>query len=795
MLANFFNTSIRILVQNKTISLINIFSLTIGITAFILIILYVHNELTYDKFNENYGRIYRLEADDWGKIPPISGDFIKEEIPGIENLVRLTGGGFTQVSYFEDDKKDDEKIIEINFLWADSTLFDVFSFPFITGDPSSSLQRPFSIVLTRTASRMIFGETDPLGQTLEIDKNQYIVTGIINDIKKSHLDFDALISRETVEVIYPGMNVNYGRYQHLWTVTYLLLNENQDKKIIEDKINSLLKRLFDEDVYHFEFDHFFVRPLKDIYLKGVIKYDWAEHGSLKLLNTFLAIGIFILALACINYINLTTARASLRAKEVAMKKVLGSSKAILRNQFIIESVLITIPSFLLSLLLVQLFLNKFNQLAMIDINLSDYNQPLIWFYCLAGIILIGTLSGIYPAYYLTSIKSITLMRGGTVGNSRKEVFRKLLTIFQYIISVIMIISVLTNRRQLHYLRNTDLGFNKEQIINLMIDGSQASKETFKERLLRYPDIIKVAYSNIPIGEELAETGGLWEIEDFLIRGSFLRIDPDYFALMGVQIKDGRTFSWDRLGDRFNREVKLNKFGIIVNETWVNELGLENPVGKIGKNPMGRQFEIIGVVHDFHFQSLHHRIEPTVFIWEENQSSGSIKISPDNVSATLATIQKEWKMVFGSSPFIYEFLDDSLYKQYKQDEQIARIIGYFTILAILIASLGLFSLSSFILLQRKKEIAIRKILGASTWSIFIHQSQEFLKWVALSVIIGSPIAWYLMNKWLQGFANKINLGFDIFIIAAFIALLIALITVAWQSFKTASADPVDVLRNE
>lgn len=803
MLRSFLTITLRILWHNKITSFINIFSLTIGIIAFILIMLYVHLELSYDKFNENYDRIYRLQTDNYAKFPPIIGEYVKIKIPEVENIARIAiiGYGEEFISYSYPGSTEIPNQIQAYSYFADSTVFDVFTLPFIQGEPGSALKEPFTVVFTKSTAIKLFGDLNPMGEAVEIGDHPYKVTGIIKDVKSSHINIEALKSYGSFSQIYTNKYLNrIEAGSRWWSATYLLLSDKTDPGFIKEKINDVLAEINDVSLFMIEFQEFHILPLRDVFFKGsTANLQYGKQGNLKLVQTFLAIAIFILALACINYINLTTARATLRSKEVALKKIVGSSRTLLRYQFILESILVTLISYFLAFTVVPGLIPRFNQMAMVNINMSELNTPIVWILSILGVLLIGILSGLYPAAYLTTINSVSLIKGESIKGSRGAFLQRALLTIQFTISIILIIGIITSLRQLHYAKNMDLGFSKEQVIffstpNLPGQKKHELRRTFKERLLQNPNIKKISYVTGRMGTNLRPAPEV-EFDGVKMTGSvYMVIDPDYIDMMGMEIIDGRDFSWDIEGDRNIR--------MILNETAANQISLDSTVvGKIGyyQNPYQQNsqlhMEIIGVVKDFHYQSVHHQIEPMSFAWFGPEADINIKISPNNIPETIKFIEKEWKNIYGTAPFQYSFLDELFDQQYKSDEQGAKIIGYFTILAITIACMGLFALSSFMVIRRTKEIGIRKVMGASTQNIFLLLSQEFVKWVLLSVIIACPIAWVLMNKWLEGFAYKINLGVDIFILAALMALVIALITVAWQSLKSALANPVKAMRYE
>jgi putative ABC transport system permease protein len=613
----------------------------------------------------------------------------------------------------------------------------------------------------------------------------------MRDVLKSHIPIDLLVS-----------NSDFNRSDTIsqrWRGSYLLLSKKADVEAVVKKINNLLSEININinEKYRHEYQEFYLRPLKDLYLSGTAtKVLYGKQGNGKLLWSFMAIAIFVLLLAIINYINLTTARSILRSKEVILKKVMGSGKGLLRFQFIAESILISFISFLLALTAIQLLIPEFNQLAMVQIRISEYNTPIYWILLIAAILLTGIISGFYPAIMLTSFRSVSNVQGQSMSGSRGVLFRRLLLTTQFSISIILIIGILTNLRQLQFARNANPGFDKDQV--LLIETPGQFKEIFRERLRQQPGIVKVAsHGNESLGEQYEAR---LEIDGLLKYFRYKGIDPDYLDVMGIDLIEGRNFSWDRKSDGYFSDdgTLRDNFPIIVNETAAREYWTESPVGKTSYNHIvdARKAEIIGVIKDVHYRSMHHKVEPIYYAWSgRSWSRMNVKISPSNIPETINIIEKEWKKVYGADPFVYSFLDEEVERQYTSDERTAKIIGYFTVLAIAIACMGLFALSSFMAVRRTKEIGIRKTLGASSMSIFVMLSREYIKWILLSIIIASPIAWFAMSKWLQTFAYRIELGPGVFILAATLALVIGLITVGWQALKSANSNPVEALRYE
>jgi putative ABC transport system permease protein len=808
MIWNYFITAFRIIIRNKIQSVIQVASLAIGITAILLIGLYVNHELSYDKFNEKLDRIFRLEYGDAPGLPTAPGHLIKENISEVENVVRMVNWAgresFMIVDLKNGDESTNKKYIKIpDFFLCDSTIFEIFTFPLIQGDPKSALKLPFSVVLSESASKKIFVNQDPVGKILEFWGYPFTITGIMKDVKNSHIEVNMLISIVSINRMDDWLKLNPEWLNSYWPdfsyFTYLILPENRSKKFIENRINEYFTEHSQSDTYFFsEGSSFGLRPLKDIYFSRVMlnEMDYCRHGNAKLLRLLMTISVFILLLAIINYINLTTARASLRAKEVGIRKVAGSSKAALINQFLSEAVLVAFLSLLIALTMVQLLLPGFNQLALTDLDLETIMKPGTWTILLIFVILTGVVSGIYPALSLTQFQPVNSLTGGHLKGSKSAIYRRVLLTLQFSISIILIVGVLVIIKQLNYMKNADLGFDEELVVNLGNYGWQrdpSKRELFKEKLLKNPSIRKVAFSEQVMGGSKQAITQAIEIEGIKKQVEYLLIDPDFFDLMEIKLIHGRNFSWDFGGDSFLAEQGRR---IIINETAMREFGLESPIGSIVKfEGFDRQDEIIGVVEDFHFESLHNKIKPCVYFWENVLNKASIKISPDNIPATIGYIKNEVLSIAPEALFEYSFLDESFEQQYQNDERLAKIITNFAIVAILIGCLGLFGLSSFMAARRTKEIGIRKAMGASVRSVFLLLSREFVKWVVVSVIIACPLAWIIMNRWLQSFAYKTNIGAGIFVLSIVIAFVIAFLTIAWKSFKTARTNPVEALRYE
>lgn len=805
MLRSFLVITFRILWRNKVTSFVNIFSLGVGITAFIFIMLYVHHETSYDKFNANYDRIYRLEGDDYARLSPIMATLVKERVPEVENIAQIVDMGLQFVNYIPGDPER-QKQLEMNLAFADASVFDVFTFPIIRGKQTTALHAPFQAVFTKSAAKRLFGDSDPINQVVEYQNHQFTVVGVMADILHSHIEADVFLSKASVELVYPLVysQIHKAPMAWIWGGTYLLINREANLSETEEKIN---KALAEVNVGKFNahfFDHFHVRPLSEIYFNGnVLKHSYGIHGNLKMVQILGAIAVFLLVLAVINYINLTTARSVIRAKEVAVKRLTGSSAWQMRAQLIMESVLISLISMIAAITFIQLFLPAFNKLTGIYLSTVDLHRPIVWLFMVGGTLLMGILAGIYPSVYLTKIQPVKLVKGQSIRGTEGSFLRSLLMTFQFSLSVIMIIAILVNALQLRFVRTQNLGFNRSNILTVQLPDNFPDKvkarKSFKEGLLRHQGIEKVAMSSTSPGfGEATAPHNL--IEDKEIEFKFILCDDEYLDLMGIETVEGRGFSKSFPGDEAKWHSPSRAGGIIFNESTVREFGIEEPVGKIlnGINTK-RYFEIVGVVKDFHTRSLHYQVEPYCLIWSVDSEDAfymaNIKLSDSDIPAALKSIEHEWKRVYGQKPFAYKFLDENFDRQYKKDDQLAETIGYFTVIALIIACLGLFALSSFMVSRRVKEIGVRKVMGASVATIYSMLSWDFLKWILVAIVIATPVAWYLMKMWLSTFAYHIDLSADVFVIGALIAIGIALLTVTGQSLKVARANPIESLRYE
>lgn len=793
MIKNYIKTAFRNIGRNWAFSLINFVGLSIGIALFIMIMLYVKNEYSFDKFNTNFDRIYRFEQGDAESVhlPSAMGLDAQEWFPEIEQVVRFKSWGSQVVSY----KTETFKIPHV-FL-ADSSFFDVFTAKFIQGDPETVFEVPNSVVLTEKIARMFFGDNDPVGETLKTpDGFEVVVKGVIKDFPNFHIQIDAIIPFNLLGVINGQEWLrSYGTWQFQ---TYFLLPQKFDHKNLEKKLEDKFTERFAQYLEGEDFD-LTIRPLKDVYFANHTRVDFGViHGNKNNVKLFLAIGIFIIVIACINFINLTTARAASRATEVGIRKVHGGQKRQLVSQFLTESILLTLISFLFAITFVQILMPYFNNLIQKDlsfISVLNYQFLLMSF---GGIITIGVFAGIYPAFYLTAFNPVKVLKGEKTKGKSAAIFRRMLIILQFTISVALITSTLIVQKQLKFLRENDMGFNKSNIIAIGLNsGIKSQKEAFKQRLLKYPEIVDVAYSAGIIGTMSNNEGFDFNSDGEQTSIQLHPIDPAYIDLYGIKLIEGRNFSFDKPSDA--------KQKVILNEEAVKQGGLEpgKAAGTIFHRDgwyltglPSKECEVIGVVKNFNFRSLHEPIGPQGLVWNDDWFYAvNIKIMPGTTSEALKIIEKTFKEFSNDVPFEYRFIDEHINNLYKSDYRLGKFFIYFSVIAIIIAMLGLFGLAAFIAESRTKEIGIRKALGSSNKNIILLISKEFIKWVFVANIIAAPIAYYGMNKWLQTFAYKIKISPDIFIYSLIISVLIALLTVFYQTFKAARKNPAESLRYE
>lgn len=797
MLKNYLKMAIRNLVRYKTLSLINILGLTIGMAACILILLWILDELSYDQYHEKAGQIFRIVKMDAenpsGGLARVGAPWapaLKNDYPEVLDFVRFRFLGRTLI------RRGNRQFFEGAGLFADSSLFNVFSFQLVKGDPKTALTQPNSIVLTEDLAYKYFGNEDPLGQTLLIDDaEEYQVTGVMQNVpRNSHFHFDFLVSFVTHKAWYVTewqMN-NY----HV----YLLLSRQTRPEEFKKKFPAFLARHMQPE----EVDSYDVRlqPLTSIHLHSHLFREFEANGDINLVYIFSAVAFLILLIACANFINLTTARSANRAKEIGIRKVIGSRRPQLIRQFLGESILTSAIASAMAIGVVELLLPFFNDLTDKQLGLDFGRNIVVSLSWIAMPLVVGLMAGMYPAFYLSRLKPIRAIRGvGSSPGGRSPVLRRTFVIFQFIISIALIIGTEVVYKQLNFVQNKKLGFEKEQVLVVNMSNSvvQAKYEAVKSELLKSPEIVNVSATSNLLG------GGDWGMPFYFdgengeeeLHARALIVDADFFPTMQMEMAMGRAFSKDLSTDISH--------SYILNETAVRQLGWKDPVGKILKrsterNPDGtwkkESGRVIGVVKDFHFHSLHETIEPLVlFMMPDWFSYLSIRIQPHEMRKAVAAIEKTWRAFEPRRPFDSFFLNERFDQMYRSEQRFSQIFGVFSILAICIACLGLFGLASFSTEQRTKEIGIRKTLGAGVSHIVFLISKDFSKWVLVANLIAWPVAYFAMNRWLQNFAYRINLELNAFLLAGLLALAVALMTVCTLALKAALANPVEALRYE
>jgi putative ABC transport system permease protein len=720
--------------------------------------------------------------------------FMQKEIPEVESVTRVfPGWGRKYLFQYVDKRFIEEKVYRV-----DSSFFNVFTFPFLKGDVKSAFKEVNNVLLTETSARKYFGNENPMGKVIRTDLGELMIAGVLKDVPdNSHFHFDFLVS---VRKIGGVIDEDWGFYNFY---TYVKLKPNTAIAAVEPKIQALYKKNQGEGI-----NIFYTQPLTSIHLTSNLKWELEPNSDKLYVYVFSIIALFVILIACINYINLTTARSSLRAKEIGVRKVSGAVKSLLVKQFLLESVLTSVIALTIALILAFITLPFVNQLTQKQLSLFSNANSNVLTIATVTAVLIGLLAGIYPAIYLSSFKPILVLKGFKTPGLGDFSLRKALVVFQFTISVAMIAGTLIVIRQINYIQSKKLGLNKDQVMVIQDAGNLRSTggyEGLKNELMEIPGVKKLAGADGIIG------GQNWT-NSMRAKGSqnaqlvnFLTIGYDFLDVMGIEVKEGRGFSKqfpaDTLQEGERGAVERQSGSIIFNETAIKQLGISEPI--IGKQIVWGENEdttynltVVGVVKDFHFTTLRNEIKPFAFVAEPpREGLLTLKLNAADLQNSIAQIEKKWNKFSPDRPFQYSFLDETFSRLYQSEERFKKVFLYVTSLAIIIACLGLFGLAAFVTEQRTKEIGIRKVLGASVTNITALLSKDFIKLVLIAIVIASPVAWFVMNKWLQDFTYRINTGIWIFIVAGIGALLIALLTVSFHAIKSAIANPVKSLRTE
>ncbi len=809
MFRNYLKIAWRNLTKYKFISFINLFGLTVGLTCCLLILTYILHELSYDKYHNNSENIYRVtrifnnpQTKDvslhLGTVSPPFGPLLQNDFKQIQKMTRLLSNGNTAFRY------EDKIFYENDCYFADEYLFDVFKVDVTKGNPKKALTDPFSVMLKEDIAKKYFGNEDPINKTVRLDNNIACkVTGVFKAFpSNSHVHPGILISFNTLKdtSIYGEENLrtNWGNNSFL---TYMVLPENTNIKSMEAQFPAFIDRHMPRNTNsrfkQSEGTSLTLQKLTDIHLRSHLDYEAEENGDIKRVYVFSAIALFILLIACINYMNLATARSALRAREIGVRKVVGAQRKELISQFLSESVLLCFVAIILAFGLTALTLPWLNEASGQNLSIQMLMRWQVLLPLFFVPIVIGIVSGLYPAIFLSSFRPVMVLKGLFKARGANISFRKVLVTAQFAISIILIVATAIVFQQLKYMQNTNLGFDRDHIVTMpYLSGLNENYESFRNELLSNSNFKNVGRSGrIPTGRLLDAMGARVRSGDTLapsnVTVKYVMIDKDFMSTYGIKVVAGRGFS---------RDFTTDSASFLINEAAVKELGFGKNEDAVGK-PFGYggiDGQLIGVFNDFHFESMHQTIVPMVLLMPRTPNfygNISVKISGANIAATLEHMEKTWKKFQPESPYSYTFMDERFDRIYQSESRQATIFTVFAFIAIFIACLGLLGLSAFAISQRLKEIGIRKVLGASIGNIVGLLSKDFLKLVVLAALIAFPVAWYAMRSWLNDFAYRINIPWWIFLVAGLVAAAVALITISFQAVRAATANPVKSLRTE
>ncbi|SDK02132.1 putative ABC transport system permease protein [Catalinimonas alkaloidigena] len=802
MLKNYFLVALRNLVKHRFFTGINVVGLAIGMAACLLMTLFVTHELSFDRFHEK--NLYRLcEVQQWeGMVAPQNvalsmfpmGPTLQAEFPEIQHYARIFSNGEVPLQY------EDQRIYLPQTFWVDTTFLQLFDFELISGDRATALQRPSSVVLTEESAQKLFGGADPLGQTVVRygnDTTTFTVTGVLKNVPAhSHLQFDGLFSVTTIAQ--PDWMENWGGN---WVNTYLELTENTDVADLEAKFDAFLVQHMGEE--RAKGYTLFLQPLRDVHGGSTdITHDYhnAQKFDRSYTYVFSILALFVLVIACINFMNLSTARSATRAKEVGIRKAIGAYRTQIARQFLSESILLALAALVLAVLVVKLTLPFVNQLSERSLSLPLFSRPALLLVLLGAALLVGVLAGLYPAAFLSGFHPVKVLKGTSFTPGKKVTLRNVLVVGQFATAIFLIIGTGLAARQLRFMQERNIGFNREQVVILPLSRVANQKyDVLKQELLRHPAITEVTASNQRLGNNLHQTGVKFvgEKETREIVTSQVVVDPDYLSLYQIELVAGRNFSEAIPSDKGH--------AYIVNESMAKELLQDLPEAPV-ESLIGRQYgfgwedtlgTIIGVAKDFNFNSLHHKIETLTIHYRTEYGFSELSMRVDAAQAQDAIQHAEatWASLVPDLPFSYSFLDEHFSHLYQSDRQVSQVIGILAGLAVFIACLGLFGLATFTAEQRTREIGIRKVLGASISAITLLLSKDFLKLVLIAFVVSAPLAWYVMQRWLEDFAYRTDLSWWVFALAGFLAFLIAGLTVSYQAIKASLANPVRTLRSE
>jgi putative ABC transport system permease protein len=808
MLKNFFKVAFRNLTRYKGFSFINIAGLTLGLTAVLLIGLFVRDEKQYDTFLPQGDRVYRVYnayttnegTDNRAPAPPMFATALKQNFPEVEQTARVLMLG-RRKTLFEAGVK---KLYEESGYYVDSTFFDVLPVPFVLGSRKKALDDPSSIVLSQEMAERFFGATDPVGRELLMDKKPFQVKGVFEKNPKSHLQFDYLVPLAAAEI--PSERMQSWGWQQFYN--YVKLKPGTNVQALEAKFQPIVERetvRTSDDHKNSNHPHF--QPLRQIHLYSAsFKMDLAVRGNITYVKALTIIAIFILLIACFNFVNLATAKSLQRAKEVGVRKSIGASRNQLLLQYTGETILLTAISFVISVTLTFVLLPWLNNFTGKYIIFDLFQNPVLVLLLLLLTVVVGTLAGAYPAFVLSNFQPVKVLKGNVVSDAllgETPRLRHAFVVVQFALSVLLIICALVVFRQVNYLHNKDLGFKKDQIMFFPMRGDNLfnNHEAFKNELMQVPGVSAVSIGYGFPGDAVAGDRIIvpHKGEQEQVSATLLMVDYDYIKTLGLQLVAGRDFS---------KQIPTDKdVAYIINETAVKELGYGTPEKALGqtllwpvwgaKNPDSvKRGQIIGIVKDFHYKSLYDKVETAVLqIFPDAAWKVAVRLSAANIASSIGGVKKVWERFAPDYPIEYKFLDENFEEMYLAEDKLKSLLWIFTTVAIFVGCLGLFGLAAYAAERRIKEIGIRKVLGASVQGLAFLLSKDFVKLVLIALLIASPIAWYLMNQWLQNFAYRVELSWSIFLVAGVIAVLIASLTVAGQAIRAARTNPVKNLRSE
>jgi putative ABC transport system permease protein len=807
MFRNYFKTALRALLKNKTYSIINIVGLSVGTLCCIYILLYVQEQYSYDKHHQQAANIYRITTDltvggdrhnNATSSPPIA-PAMKNDFAEVADYTRIipTISVKQHLLLYKD-----KSLYEKDAVFVDSAFFKVFTYHFISGSPSNAVSDPYSIVLMKSTAEKLFGAEDPVGKSIEIDnsygKHAFKITGVIDErLGKTHIHANLFMS------INSGGIGSYAATSNAWAgnnfvSSYVKLNPNTDAAALDKKLPAFLEKYGHDQLKDGGMKkELHLQPITAIHTSSGYAHELSKTASASFLYMLMLIAVMIQVIACINFMNLSTARASKRAKEVGVRKVIGAGKWDLIKQFLSESMLLSLASVLIALPLLFLALPYLNRITESDVTLSTFSGYNIWLVLLGLVLTTGLIAGSYPAFYLSAFKAIKVIKGNFTNHVSASGIRRSLVVFQFSLSIILIISIIIIQSQLHFIKTKDLGFdtNQKLVFNFYTDDAKSKIPTFINDIRSFSEVKAVSRSNNYLGQFVPNDHAV-----FLEGGNKasssadaqnMTTDEHFVTANGIKLISGRDFRNNDSGHVLINETLAKRLGLTPSKAVGTKLYSDNDEG-------GTYFvEVAGVMKDFNYNSLRDDIKPFMLVYGADANLPVVVLSAnsDNYQSLLAKIETAWRRDFPSVPFEYKFLDDEIQHQYEAELTVSRIINSFTLMAVLISCLGLFGLAAFSAEQRKKEIGIRKVLGASSFNLTALLSKDFLTLVLISILIASPVAWWAMSKWLQAFTYRVQISWWMFCAAGLIAVLIALFTVSFQAIKAAMANPVKSLRTE